>query len=121
SAFFYNRVQGVISEQDIVIGVNGSRIAEPSIAPAPGGPTYVRLTGSQQVTRPATGSRSTITLPFHGEENIALAVAPWVQDAGGGLSDSGATSDPAVRTTSEGTTTIEKDGQTVISSHTESS
>lgn len=115
----FMRLEGVISERDIVIAVNGSRIAEPSISPASSGPTHIRLTGSQQVTRDgAASAHSVITLDFDSDENVALLVAPFLQNSIGGLVDSGYTSSPELRRVTQGTTTIERDGQTVISSRT---
>lgn len=114
-------VDGVISEQDIVRGVNGSAIALTSFSAPPTGPTRVELTGSHQITREDGTQRKTLNLSFESNGDFAPA-AMLFQRAGDAptITASGVVQqDAAYQVTSYGTTIIEKEGQTVLSSSTD--
>lgn len=113
------RIEGVIGPRDLVVGVNGQRIPRATITPSVGGVTKITLTGQAQVLRDTGSPHKVLNLSFKSTANRELGLAAFFQDGSGAVTATGDTPSAADRIVTKGTTTIEKNGQTVVSSLTE--
>lgn len=112
------RIEGVISEADIVRSVNGSKVPLPQIGVSPTAPTHVHLTGSRQITHADGSSHKVFNLSSESTANVALEVEPFFQQSLGSTISSGLSSSAYLQPVRKAKTTIEKTGSTVVSSIT---
>lgn len=112
-------ILGVIDERDILRSVNGS-IEPITIRPMPEAWTSVCLSGTIQRTREIVG-RHSVPLPFRSVASFAPRVARYRNGTGafpGTYTDTGITAAEREDVRSEGTTTLDVDGETVVGIHT---